>query len=118
MEKQCLLNFIKDQGRARRRRVCDFKTTARRLTRNITGTQTIAAAATVHHGCIELDSHADTTVFGKKFILLSYTGRECDVAPYTETYNAIKNITIVSGANAWTPLESTETRKGKKATRL
>ena len=73
------------------------------------GTQRIEAAATVNHGRIELDSHADTTVFGKCFILLSYTGRECDVAPYTETYDAIKNIPIVLAATAWTSLESTET---------
>ena len=73
------------------------------------GTQTIAAAATVNHGRIELDSHADTNVFGKNFILLSYTSRECDVAPYTETYYSIKNIPIVSAATAWTSLESTET---------
>ena len=79
------------------------------MTRNIAGTQTIATATTVHHGRIELDSHADTTVFGKNFVLLSYTGRECDVAPYTDTYDAIKNIPIVSAATAWTSLESTET---------
>jgi len=48
-------------------------------------------------------------VFGKNFVLLSYTGRECDVAPYTDTYDAIKNIPIVSAATAWTSLESTET---------
>ena len=94
---------------ARSRRVCDFKTTARRLTRNISGNQTISAAATLHHGRIELDSRADTTVFGKKFVLLSYTGRECDLAPYTNTYDAIKNIPIVTAATTWTSLESTET---------
>ena len=41
-------------------------------------------------------------MFGKNFILLSYKGRECDVEPYTETYDAIKNIPIVSAATAWT----------------
>ena len=34
---------------------------------------------------------------------------ECDVAPYTETYDATKNIPIVSAETAWTSLESTET---------
>ena len=48
-------------------------------------------------------------MFGKNFIILSYTGRECDVAPETETYGAIKNIPIVSTATAWTSLDSTET---------
>ena len=107
--KQWLLHFIKDRGRERRRRICDITTTARRSTRNIAGTQTIADAATVHHGRIELDSHGDTTVFGKNFVLLSYTVRECDVEPYTDTYDAIKNIPIVSAATGWTSLESTET---------
>ena len=93
----------------RSRRVCDFKTTTRRSTRNNVGTQTIAAAETVNHGRIELDYHADTTVLEKNFVLLSYTGREFDVGPYSETYDAIKNIPIVSAANTWTSLESTET---------
>ena len=48
-------------------------------------------------------------MFGKNFVILSYTGRECDVAPYTETYDAIKNISIFSAATAWTSLESIET---------
>ena len=48
-------------------------------------------------------------MFGKNLILLSYTGREFDVAPYTETHDAIKNIIIVSTATAWTSLEYTET---------
>ena len=61
--------FHRDRGRARRQHVCDITTTARHSTRNIAGTQRIEAAATVHHGRIELDSHADTTVFGKNFIL-------------------------------------------------
>ena len=73
---QWLLHFIKDRGRERRRHVCDITTTARRSTRNIAGAQRIEAAATVHHGRIELYSHADTTVFGENFILLSYTGRD------------------------------------------
>ena len=106
--KQWLLHFIKYRGRARRRHFCDITTTTRRSTHNIAGAQRIEAAATVHHGLIELDYHADTTIFGKNFILLYYTGREFDVAPYTETYEAIKNIPIVSAATAWTSLESKE----------
>ena len=51
---------------------------------------------------MELDSHADTTVFGKNFLILHYTGRECDVMPYTDTYEAVKGVPIVSAATAWT----------------
>ena len=51
---------------------------------------------------MELDSHADTVVLGNNCIILSYSGRECDVSPYTDTYDAIKGVPIVKGATAWT----------------
>ena len=57
---------------------------------------------------IELDNHADTIVFGQSFILLSETGRECDVSPYTDEYETIKNVSIVSAATAWKSLELAE----------
>ena len=49
----------------------------------------------------ELDSHADTTVAGANCIILSYTGKECDVSPYRDDYESIKNIPIVTAATAW-----------------
>ena len=52
-------------------------------------------------GKIEMDSHADTTVAGANCCILSYTGKECDVSPYQEDYDAIKNIPIVTAATAW-----------------
>ena len=60
-------------------------------------------------GTIELDSHADTTVFGKNFLILHYTGRECDVLPYTDTYESVKGVPIVSAATAWTCQQSGQT---------
>ena len=60
-------------------------------------------------GTVELDSHADTTVFGRNFLILGYTGRECDVMPYTDTYESVKGVPIVTAATAWTNLESGET---------
>ena len=51
---------------------------------------------------MELDSHADTVVLGQNCVILSYTGRECNVSPYCETYEFIKGVPIVSGATAWT----------------
>ena len=44
---------------------------------------------------IESDSHADTTVAGANCIVLQYTGKECDVAPYREDYETVKGIPIV-----------------------
>lgn len=49
---------------------------------------------------MELDSHADTIVLGKNCVELAYTGRECDMSPYTESYAAIRGVPIVSGATA------------------
>ena len=51
---------------------------------------------------LELDSHADTIVLGRNCIVLAHTGRECDVSPYTDSYESIKGVSIVTGATAWT----------------
>ena len=51
---------------------------------------------------MEMDSHADTAVLGRNCVILNYTGRECDVSPYTDSYEAIKGVPIVTGASAWT----------------
>ena len=58
---------------------------------------------------MELDSHADTVVLGRNCVILAYTGRECDVSPYTDFYDAIKGVPIVSGATAWTSERTGET---------
>ena len=58
---------------------------------------------------LELDSHADTIVLGSNCVILSHTGRECNVSPYTETYSSIRNVPIVSGATAWTCQETGDT---------
>ena len=52
---------------------------------------------------IELDFHVDTIVVGANCIILNYTGRECDVAPYPypDEYESIHNVTIVTAATAW-----------------
>ena len=54
------------------------------------------------HGRVELDSHADTTVLGSNCVVLAYTGKECEVSPYADEYDAIRNIPIVMGATVWT----------------
>jgi hypothetical protein len=62
-----------------------------------------------YYGKMELDSHADTVVLGKNCIVMQYTGRECDVSPYTDTYTPIRNVPIVTGATAWTCPNTSET---------
>ena len=54
------------------------------------------------HGRIELDTHADTTVLGSNCVILSYTGKECEVSPYSSQYKAVWSIPVVTGAMVWT----------------
>ena len=61
----------------------------------------IGAANTIEHSRIELDTYADTIVFGQSFILLSETGRKCDVSPYADDHEAIKNVPIILAATVW-----------------
>ena len=61
-----------------RRKICDFTTSRQIIAKvkvNDPTHRRIGATNTVKHGRIELDTHADTIVFGQSFILLSETGR-------------------------------------------
>ena len=91
-------------------RIGRIKTTGRR-TRSATigATKRNLVPGEPYVGNIELDSHADTTVFGRNFLVMHYTGRECDVMPYTDTYESVKGVPIVTAATAWTCLESGQT---------
>ena len=53
-------------------------------------------------GHIELDSHADTIVLGANCVVLSHTGQTCEVMPYSDTYKAITDVLVVTGATLWT----------------
>jgi hypothetical protein len=46
---------------------------------------------------------------GSNCVVLAYTTRECDVSPYSDTYQAIRNVPIVTGATAWTSHRSGDT---------
>jgi hypothetical protein len=58
---------------------------------------------------MELDSHADTIVLGRNAIVMHYTNRECDVAPYSDSFEPIRNVPIVTGATAVTSTTTGET---------
>ena len=58
---------------------------------------------------LELDSHADTIVCGSNCIVMHFTGKECDVSPYTDAYEAIKSVPIVQAATAYDNPETGET---------
>ena len=49
----------------------------------------------------ELDSHADTTVEGRNCTVMHYTERSCDVAPFSDTYDPMKNIPIIMAATGF-----------------
>lgn len=49
-----------------------------------------------------MDTHADTCVFGSNFVIIAYTARECDVSPYSDTYDAISGVPIVTAGTVWT----------------
>lgn len=48
-----------------------------------------------------MDSHADTIVAGHNCVILAYTGRVCDVSPYRDDYESVKDIPIMQAATAW-----------------
>ena len=94
------------------RRICDITTSRRRITKVKANGPTsiiIGPVNKIKDGRAELDTHADTILFGQSFILISETGQECDVSPYTDEYKSTKNVPIVSAAIVWTSLELAET---------
>ena len=52
-------------------------------------------------GKCEIDNHADTTCLGVNFVPLFYTQQECTVAPFSQTYQPIERVPIVTGATAY-----------------
>ena len=90
------------------------KTSQRRL---VGGTKVISRSSKLENLCpddpvegnVEMDSHADTCVLGRNFVILHSTGRVCDVFPYTDTYDGITGVPIVTGATAWTCPNTGET---------
>ena len=54
------------------------------------------------HGRVEMDSHADTTVLGSNWVVLAYTGKECEVSPYADEYDTIRKVPLAMGATVWT----------------
>ena len=53
-------------------------------------------------GRTEMDSHADTIVAGRNTLLLAYTDRVCEVSPYSDEYEPMKDVPIVKAATGYT----------------
>ena len=56
----------------------------------------------VYEGRVELDTHADTFVAGRNCLLMNYTEKVCDVAPYSDEYEPKKAVPIVQAATGYT----------------
>jgi hypothetical protein len=85
-----------------RRKVSGFSAGKRKVSAQGRGTSTV-------YSQMELDSHADTIVCGSNCSIMFFTGKECDVSPYTDTYEAIKSVPIVQAATAYDNPETGET---------
>ena len=48
-----------------------------------------------------MDKHANTTVAGKNCAILRYTDRSCNVAPFSDKYTPMKDISIVLAATEY-----------------
>ena len=96
------------QASKKGRRICQFKSTSRRVSSAKSGKNKRDRASTTF-GRIELDSHADTIVAGSNCIIMQYTGKECDVSPYRDDYESVTNVPIVHAATAWQSPHSGQT---------
>ena len=59
-----------------------------------------------HSRRCELDLHADTYVAGANFAICEFDGMTCEVSPYTDSYESMKDVPIVGAAMAWTNEET------------
>ena len=60
-------------------------------------------------GRADLDSHADTCCVGATAAVIEYTGKTCDVSPFSKEYSAMQNAPIVKAANAYDDAVTGET---------
>ena len=79
--------------------ICQIRTTSRRI--GGTKSSEKRTGNKIIHGRCEIDNHADTCVAGSNCTILQYTGKVCDVSPYRDDYESIKNVPIVNAATAW-----------------
>ena len=58
---------------------------------------------------MELDSNAETIVYGSNWFFMHFMGKECDVAPYTDAYKTIKAVPIVHTSTSYDNSETGDT---------
>ena len=50
----------------------------------------------------ELDSHADTSALGPNWVILEDTGKRCSVSPFSDQYEARRDVAVVTAATKYT----------------
>jgi hypothetical protein len=60
-------------------------------------------------GDAKIDSHVDSCVAGANFLAWDFTGITCEVLHFTDEYESMKDVPVVSAATAWTDDNSGET---------
>ena len=58
---------------------------------------------------LEIDTRADTCCFGSNFVPIYFTGEACDVTPFSNTYEAMKDIKICGACTAYDDKRTGET---------
>ena len=62
------------------------------------------------YSTMELYLHADMIVCVSNCIVMNFMGKECDVTPYTDTYEIIKAVPTVQAATAYNNTGTGETK--------
>ena len=76
--------------------------------RVISQSQTTIKEETIK-GRTDLDSHADTCCAGATTVVIEYTGKTCDVSPFSQAYDATKDVPIVKAVTAYDDPSTGET---------
>jgi hypothetical protein len=91
------------------RKLMSIRSKRQREIKAIDVTNSIFKSIKGTEGQCELDSHADTCVAGANFLAWDFTGTTCEVSPFTDAYESMKDVPVVSAATAWTNDDSGET---------
>ena len=78
-------------------------------TRYLSSSRSVFNINKAYYERIKIDSQADKTVLGRNYMILTYTGKECEVSPYSDKYDPIQRVPVVTGATACTFPHSGET---------
>jgi hypothetical protein len=86
------------------------KSAYKRNTSGVISTRRIAASSRSNanwvHGDIqvskcEIDNHADTCCLGSNFVPLYFTGQQCEVQPFLDSYKSVTGVPVCSAVTAY-----------------